>query len=106
MRTSRATPIGSGQAWQKGDAMIKLGEHYTWEVKECTLQFQPDLHQCFTLHHVERRLLQLYPGWYVYCGGSHVALHRASGDGERLLLIVEKPDIRDRLASLTGMRDA
>lgn len=68
---------------------ITLGEHYTWEVKECRLQFAPDLNKCFTLDAVKRKLLYDYPGWYVYRGGNHVALHRKDGDAERLLLIVE-----------------
>jgi hypothetical protein len=28
--------------------------------------------------------------WFVYCGGSHVALHRAAGDERRVLIVTER----------------
>jgi hypothetical protein len=62
---------------------------YEWEVEENRLQFHPNLHGAFTLEQVESALLQQYPGWFVYRGGNHVALHR-SKQAERLLLVVQR----------------
>lgn len=62
---------------------------YTWEVRENLLTFHPDLHGCLTLDDVAAKLRETYPGWFVYRGGSHVALHRSAGNETRLLLVVE-----------------
>lgn len=63
---------------------------YLWTVAEDKMTCTPNLRECYTLEQVYRRLLQDYAGWFVYRGGSHVALHVKEG-AERLLLINELP---------------
>lgn len=31
--------------------------------------------------------LRNFPAWFIYRGGSHVALHKASGDPRRIMLV-------------------
>jgi hypothetical protein len=70
-------------------AFTKQETAYEWEVIENRLKFHPNLHGAFTLEQAESALLKQYPGWFVYRGGNHVALHRTKRSG-RLLLVVQK----------------
>jgi hypothetical protein len=57
-----------------------------------------------SLDDAERLLRETYEGWFVYRGGNHVALHRASG-GKRVLLIEERKvevDVRDAFVGIEG----
>jgi hypothetical protein len=45
--------------------------------------------QLASLDEVEANLRALFRGWFVYRGGSHVALHRTAGDDRRVLLVTE-----------------
>jgi len=62
---------------------------HQWEVTECNLRFTLELYGCKTLQDVEQRLRAQYPGWFIYSGAHYVALHRKSGDNQRLLLVIE-----------------
>lgn len=61
-----------------------------YEVKEWSSEIPTDpvFAKTRTLDDVYNRLLQVYPDWFVYRGGSHVSLHRDT-QGDRLALIVE-----------------
>jgi len=42
-----------------------------------------------TLDNVAAVLEEMLPGWFVYRGGSHVAVHLDKGSDQRVLMIVE-----------------
>ena len=44
-----------------------------------------------TLDEAEANLRSLFRGWFVYRGGSHVALHRTADDDRRVLVVTEQP---------------
>ena len=43
----------------------------------------------FTLDVAEARLRLYFPGWFVYRGGHHIAMHLKSGDPRRVLFVTE-----------------
>ena len=42
-----------------------------------------------SLDDVASNLRRMFPGWFVYRGGNHVALHAIDGDARRLMLVTE-----------------
>ena len=42
-----------------------------------------------SLDDVAANLRRMFPGWFVYRGGRHVALHANEGDERRLMLVTE-----------------
>ena len=63
---------------------------YTVKQWSSEIPTPPKFWGCVTLDDVKNRLLEVYPDWFVYRGGSHVALHKtAEPDSDRLGLIIE-----------------
>lgn len=46
-------------------------------------------HQCKSLDDAEKQLRFYFKGWFIYRGGNHIAMHRASGDDRRVLFVTE-----------------
>lgn len=53
------------------------------KVIECYVGFRSQVRRtlkgCQNLYEAEIALMKEFPGWFVYHGGNHVALHAASG---------------------------
>jgi hypothetical protein len=56
-----------------------------------------------TLDEAAETLRSTFPSWFIYRGGNHVALHLASGDSRRVLVIHEERAADDKAAALAEM---
>lgn len=67
-------------------------DRFTAPDRELLGRAEVAISQAETLDQAAAIASSLLPDWFVYQGGGHVAIHRASGDPDRALLVVEVRD--------------
>lgn len=72
---------------EKMKATIEETEHLTLDEKNAVSIIAKTIeHQTKTL--TDAKLwMQVLKGWFIYQGGNHLALHKASGDPRRIMLV-------------------
>lgn len=106
LRERKLTLVKDAIKEQVSKARARDEDKYEWTIEESI--YDPDtlsiivnfLTAAFTFDDCARRLFEMFPGWFVYKGDNHIALHRQSGEvlatdgtdlNPRLLMIVAKP---------------